>query len=94
MFTEEIKITADKLADTVKDLIHEGNVRHIVIKNGDGVTLLEVPVTVGLVGLLVAPAIAAIAAIAVFAADFTILVTRDKVVQPVAPAEAVDEPTI
>ncbi len=76
-FTEEIKITADKLLDTVKDLLHEGNVRHIVVKNAQGHTVLEIPVSVGIVGLLVAPILAAIGAIAVYAADFTILVTRE-----------------
>ncbi len=76
-FTEEIQITADKLVDTVRDLFHEGNVRHIVVKNPDGHTIIEFPVSVGLVGILLAPMIAAIAAIAVYAADFTIVVTRD-----------------
>jgi hypothetical protein len=76
-FTEEIKITADKLLETIKDLLHEGNVRHIVVKNAQGHTVLEIPVTVGLVGLILAPILAAIGAIAVYAADFTIVVTRE-----------------
>ena len=77
-FTEEIHISADKLVETVKDLIHQGNVRHIVVKNPQGHTLIEVPVTVGLIGIVVAPIIAAVAAVAVFAADFTIVITRDE----------------
>ena len=76
-FTEEIRITADKLIETVKELLHEGNVRHIVVKNPAGDTIIEVPVTIGVVGLIVAPILAAIGAIAVFAADFTIVVTRE-----------------
>ena len=76
-FMEEIQITGDKLIDTVKDLLHEGNVRHIVVKNAEGHTILELPVSVGLVGLLIAPVLAAVGAIAVYAADFTIVVTRD-----------------
>lgn len=75
--TEEIQITGDKLLSTVKDLLHEGNVRHIVLKNAEGQTILEFPVTVGVVGLLVAPILAAVAAVAVYAADFKIVVTRD-----------------
>jgi len=75
--TEEIQITGDKLLSTVKDLLHEGNVRHVVIKNAEGHTVVELPVTIGLVGLLLAPMLAAVAAVAVYAADFKIVVTRD-----------------
>ena len=75
--TEEIQITGDKLLSTVKEILHEGNVRHLVVKNAEGHTILEFPVTVGVVGLLIAPILAAVAAIAVYAADFKILVTRD-----------------
>lgn len=82
-FTEEIQITADKLVDTIKDLIHEGNVQHIAVKDQEGKVVFEVPVTIGLVGLLLAPVIAAVGAIAVYAADYTIVVTRTE--PPVAP---------
>ena len=76
-FTEEIQTTADKLIDTIKDLLHEGNVRHIVVKNPQGQTVLEVPVSIGIVGLLIAPILAAIGAVAVYAANFTLVVTRE-----------------
>ncbi len=76
-FTEEIQITGDMLIATVKDLLHEGNVRHISVQNSEGHTLVEFPVTVGVVGILIAPVLAAVAAIAVFAADFKIVVTRE-----------------
>jgi hypothetical protein len=76
-FMEEIQITGDKLIETIKGLLHEGNVRHIVIQNPEGETILEVPVSVGVVGLLIAPVLAAVGAIAVFAANFKILVTRE-----------------
>jgi hypothetical protein len=75
--TEEVKITADKLVDTVKELLHETTVRNIAIKHPDGQTLLEIPVLAGIVGLLAAPILAPIAAIAVFAGDYTIVVTRE-----------------
>jgi hypothetical protein len=76
-FTEEIQITADKLVDTVTNLIHEGNVRHIAVKNPEGKVVIEFPVTIGVVGLLIAPMIAAVGAIAVYAANFTLVITRD-----------------
>lgn len=79
--TEEIQITADKLIDTVTDLLHEGNVRHIVVKNAEGQTVVEFPVTIGVVGLLIAPIVAAVGAIAVYAADFTVVVTREEPVE-------------
>jgi hypothetical protein len=81
-FTEEIQITGDKLIASIKDLLHEGNVRHIVVKNAEGHTLIEFPVTVGVVGLLIAPMLAAVAAIAVYAADFKLIVTRDTPASP------------
>lgn len=81
--TEEIKITADRLVDTIKDIIHEGNVRHIVVKNAEGETVIEFPVSVGVVGMLLAPTLAAVGALAVFAADYTIVVVRDAPEPPV-----------
>ena len=75
-FTEEVQITADKLVDTVRQILHEGNVQHIAIRHPDGHTVVEFPITIGVVGLLLAPMLAAIAAIAVYAADFTIVITR------------------
>ena len=92
-FTEEIKVSADKLIDSIKDLLHEGNVTHIVVKNAEGHIVVEVPVSVGIVGLIVAPVLAAIGAIAVFAADFTVVVTRTG--EPaVATAPPVEEPPV
>ncbi|MGV3617499.1 MAG: DUF4342 domain-containing protein [Fimbriimonas sp.] len=75
-FTEEIKISAEGLLDTIKELIHEGNVRHIQVKNPEGKVVFELPVTVGLIGIALLPVLAAIGAVAVLAADFTIVVTR------------------
>jgi hypothetical protein len=60
----------------VKEIAHEGNVRRIVIKDAQGKTLIEVPLTVGVVGTLVAPVAAAIGAIAALAADYSIVVER------------------
>jgi hypothetical protein len=88
-FTEEIKITADGLLDTVKNLIHEGNVRHIGIKNAEGKMVVEFPVNVGVVGMLLAPTLAAVAALAVIAADYTIVVTREKPEETSTPVDPV-----
>jgi len=76
--TEELKISADKLVDTIRDLIHSGNVTHVVIKNHEGHTIFEIPVTVGLIGFVLAPMLAAIGALAVYAADYTVVVTRSE----------------
>jgi hypothetical protein len=60
----------------VKELVHEGNVRRIIIKDADGKTLIEIPLTVGVVGALVAPVAAAVGAIAALAADYSLVVER------------------
>lgn len=74
---EEIKVTADKLVDTVKKLIHEGNVRRLVVRHGER-TVMEIPLTVAAVGVLVAPLLAAIGALAAVASDYTLEVEREK----------------
>jgi len=75
-WTEEIKTTGENLLAEIERLIHEGNVNHIVIKNPDGHTLVEFPVTVGIIGAVLVPILAAVAAIATYAADFKVIVTR------------------
>ncbi len=73
---EELKVTGDNLLKTVRELIHEGNYRRIIIRNDHGHTLLEVPLTIGLVGALLMPVWAAIGAMAAMATGFTIIVER------------------
>ena len=75
--TERIDVKGGHLVEKVKELVHEGNVRRIIIKDADGKTVMEVPVTVGVVGFLVAPTIAAVGAVAALAADYSIEVERD-----------------
>ena len=72
----EFKVTGEELLSKIKELIHEGNVRKIIIKNEKGEPYLEIPVTIGLIGALVAPVFAAIGALAALAANFTIVVER------------------
>ena len=61
---DEIHVMGSALVETVKQLIHEGNVRRIIIKNEQGHTLVEIPVTLAAVGVVAAPVLAAVGAIA------------------------------
>jgi hypothetical protein len=74
--TEEFRITGEELVAKVKELIHEGNIRRLIIRNESGTTLMEIPLTVGLVGVALVPVWAAVGAIAALATDSTIVVER------------------
>ena len=76
MSWQTFKVSGDELVRRVKELIHEGNVRRVVIKQGDR-TVVEFPVTVGVVGALVAPALAALGAVAALLSECTIEVERE-----------------
>ena len=75
---EEFKVTGGKLKEKIKELIREGNVRRIILKNPKGRVLLDMPLNAGVVGLALAPLWAAIATVAVMATDYTVAVERDK----------------
>ena len=83
---EQFRVTGDKVVTTIKDLLHEGNVRRITLKNDDGKILFEIPLTVGVVGAVLFPVWAAIGAVAALAAHLIIVVEK---VEPAArkPAE-------
>jgi hypothetical protein len=72
--TEEFKVSGEKLLQQVKDIVHQGNVRRITIKDKDGITLFEVPLTAGVVGAVLLPVWAAIGAVVALAASYTITV--------------------
>ena len=74
--TEEFRITGDELLAKVKDLIREGNIRRVIIRNEHGTTLIEIPLTIGLVGVALLPVWAAVGAIAALATDCSIIVER------------------
>ncbi len=76
MSTEEFKVSGDDVVSFVKRIIKEGNTRRIIIKNDDGKTLIEFPVTVGAVGALIAPMFAAVGAIAALVTKCTIVVEK------------------
>jgi len=73
---DEFKVKGEELLSKVKEIIHEGNIRKIIIKNDSGKTYLEIPVTIGVVGLVLAPVWAAIGALAALASQFTIQVIK------------------
>ena len=73
---EQIKVRAGDLADKVKELVHEGNVRRIIIKDESGHTFMEIPLTVATVGVVLAPVLAAVAAIATVVSHFEVVVER------------------
>ncbi len=73
---EEFRVDGDVLVAKIKEIIHAGNVRRIIIKNDKGETLIEFPLTVGVVGAVLLPVWAAIGAIAALAAKFTIVVEK------------------
>jgi len=84
--TEEFKVNGDTLVAEVKKLVHEGNVRRIIIKTEEGQTLIEFPLTIGVVGGVVGavllPVWAAIGAIAALAARLTLVVEKAEQPQP------------
>jgi len=76
--TEEFKVEGEKVLAKIKELIHEGNIRKVIIKDKDGKTLMEIPVTFGVVGVLLAPQLAAIGAIAALLTEATIVVEKNE----------------
>jgi hypothetical protein len=74
--TEEFKIDGDQLIAKIKDLIKEGNIRRVIIKNEEGRTMIELPLTLGVVGTIVAPQLAALGAIAVLIGHGTLVVEK------------------
>jgi CBS domain-containing protein len=71
---EEFRVRGESLVEKVKELVHEGNIRRVLIVDGDGKTLLDIPLTLGVIGALVAPQLAALGALAALVTDATIVV--------------------
>jgi hypothetical protein len=74
--TEEFKLNGGEIINKIKELIHEGNIRRIILKDETGKTFLEIPLTVGLVGAAFAPILAAVGAIAALVSKMTIVVEK------------------
>lgn len=73
---EEFKISGDEVVKKIKELIKEGNIRRIIIKNEKGNTLMEIPLTFAVVGAVIAPLLAAVGALAALVTKCTIIVER------------------
>jgi hypothetical protein len=80
---EEFRVDGEALISKIKEILHEGNVRRIIIKDDKGHTYIEIPMTIGVVGAILMPVWAAIGAIAALAVNFTIVVEKDEDVKPV-----------
>ena len=83
--TEEQRICGERLVDRVRELVREGNVRRIKVKNDEGRTLLEIPLTIGVVGVALIPVWVALGAIAALAANYTLEIERGRSGPPAAP---------
>ena len=88
---EEIKVLGKELVGKVQELIHEGNIRRIIIRDDHGHTFMEIPLTVAAIGAVAAPVLAAVGAIAAHLAHFTIVVERVQPTTPPSPAETPSE---
>jgi len=73
---DEIEVDSDELVKKVKEILYEGNVTKVIVENEQGKTLLEIPATVGVVGALFAPWLAALGAIAALATNCKIRIER------------------
>jgi hypothetical protein len=73
---EEMQVIGRELVEKIRALIHEGNVRRIIIKDEQGHTFIEIPVTFAAIGIIAAPVLAAVGAISVLATKFTVVVER------------------
>ena len=82
---EEIHVRGHELVGKVRELIHEGNVNRIIVKDEHGNTFVEIPVTVAAVGVVLAPLLAAVGAISALVAKFTIVVIRNDPKPPQTP---------
>lgn len=74
--TEEFKLDGAQVIAKIKELIHQGNIRRIIVKNDEGRTLIEIPLTLGLVGVALLPVYAAVGAIAAMATRMIIVVEK------------------
>jgi len=72
---EEFRISGEQLLKKVKELVHEGNIRRLIVKQDDR-TILEIPLTLGVAGILLAPTLAALGAVAALVGECTIIVEK------------------
>ena len=82
--TEEHRVTGEGLVARVKELVHQGNIRRIIVKNDDDHTILEIPLTVGVVGAVMLPTLVALGAIAALASHYKLVVEKRAAEEPAA----------
>ncbi|MBE3126105.1 MAG: DUF4342 domain-containing protein [Acidobacteria bacterium] len=73
---EEFRLNGGEILNKVKEIIHQGNARRIILKDEHGKTFMEIPLSVGVVGAIVAPILAAVGAVAALASNLTIIVEK------------------
>lgn len=83
-FIEEMQVMGRDLVEKVKELIHEGNVHRVIIKDTNGHVFIEIPVTFAAIGVIAAPVLAAVGAISAAVAHFTVVVERTANANPPA----------
>jgi len=71
---ESFRVNGQQLVDKIKEVVKEGNARRILIQNEQGETILEIPLTIAVIGTLLVPVIAAVSALAALAVNYTIVV--------------------
>lgn len=72
----EFKVSGKELLDKIEEIIKEGNVRRIIIKDSNGKTFIEIPLSIGVIGVLAAPVVSAVGALAGVVANFTIEIVK------------------
>jgi hypothetical protein len=80
--SEEFQFSGDTLLQKIKEIVREGNIRRVVIKNEDGRVLIDIPLTIGVVGTLLAPQLAAIGAIAALVLKGSIVIEKETAPTP------------
>ena len=74
--SEEFRVNGEELISKIKNLVNEGNIRRIIIKDKEGKVIFEIPLTFGIIGALIAPQLAAIGAIAALVTEATVVVEK------------------
>ena len=89
----EFKVKSQELLKKIEELIKEGNIRRIIIKDTDGKTFIEIPLAFGVIGVLAAPIVAAVGALAGVVANFTIEIIKTENTDTTEFTEVVDDET-
>jgi len=85
---EQFRVSGKELAAKIRELIHQGNVRRIIVRDDHGNTFMEIPLTVAAIGAIAAPVLAAVAAIATLVSNFEVVVERAAPAASQAPHQA------